>query len=50
MVLVLGPDRAGNQLELAALVADDGTVVVVHAMPMRAKYAHLWPGGRRTRR
>ncbi|MHB1928995.1 MAG: hypothetical protein ACYCUG_06165 [Acidimicrobiales bacterium] len=50
MTLILGPDRAGNRLELAALVADDGTVVVVHAMPMRAKYAQLWPRERRTRR
>ncbi|MHB1488085.1 MAG: hypothetical protein ACYCZM_11100 [Acidimicrobiales bacterium] len=50
MTLVLGSDHAGNRLELAALIADDGTVVVVHAMPMRAKYAHLWSGERRTRR
>lgn len=50
MTLVLGSDQAGNRLELAALIADDGTVVVVHAMPMRAKYAHLWPGERRPRR
>lgn len=49
MTLILGPDRAGNRLELAALVADDGTVVVVHAMSMRVKYAHLWPGERRSR-
>ena len=49
MTLFLGPDHAGNRLELAALIADDGTVVVVHAMPMRAKYAHLWPGERRSR-
>jgi hypothetical protein len=50
MTLILGSDHAGNRLELAALIADDGTVVVVHAMPMRTKYAHLWPGERRTRR
>ena len=49
MTLILGPDRAGNRLELAALVADEGTVVVVHAMSMRAKYAHLWSGERRSR-
>ena len=49
MTLILGPGRAGNRLELAALMADDGTVVVVHAMSMRAKYAHLWPGERRSR-
>ena len=50
MTLVLGSDHSGNRLELAALIADDGTVVVVHAMPMRAKYAHLWSGERRPRR
>lgn len=50
MTLILGSDRAGNRLELAALIADDGTVVAVHAMPMRPKYAHLWSGERRTRR
>ncbi len=49
MTLILGPDRAGNRPELAALVADDGTVVIVHAMSMRAKYAHLWSGERRSR-
>lgn len=41
--VVPGPDRAGLPLELALVVGDDGDVVVVHAMPMRAKYAHLWP-------
>ncbi len=49
-VLALGPDRAGLPLELALVVGDDGDVVVVHAMRMRAKYAHLWSkseGGRK---
>jgi hypothetical protein len=50
-VLALGPDRAGLPLELALVVGDDGdVVVVVHAMRMRAKYAHLWSrseGGRK---
>ena|GEM_PF-3411512 len=32
MTLILGPDRDSHRLEPAALVADDGTVVVVHAM------------------
>ena len=48
-VLALGPDRAGLPLELTLVVGDDGDVVVVHAMRMRAKYAYLWPrneGGR----
>ena len=34
---------------VAALVADDGTVVVVQAVPMRATYAHRWSGERRSR-
>jgi len=42
-VLALGPDQAGLPLELAVVVGDDGDVLVVHAMRMRAKYAHLWP-------
>lgn len=50
MALILGPDYAGNRLELAALMADDDTLVVVHAMAMRPKYAHLWLGEGRPRR
>jgi len=37
-VLYLGPDRAGNLLEVVAVTRDDGTEVVIHAMRMRAKY------------
>jgi hypothetical protein len=49
-VLALGPDQTGRPLELALVVGDEGDVVVVHAMRMRARYTHLWPrneGGRR---
>ncbi|MSV79499.1 MAG: hypothetical protein F2681_16695 [Actinobacteria bacterium] len=42
-LLVLGPDRAGNMLELVVLVFDDGRQMVIHAMVMRAKYRALLP-------
>lgn len=35
--------RWGVVLDLAALVTDEDTVVVVHTMPKRSKYAHLCP-------
>lgn len=37
-VLYLGPDRAGNLLEVVSVLRDDGTEIVIHAMHMRAKY------------
>ncbi len=37
-VLYLGPDRAGNLLEVVSVRRDDGTEMVIHAMRMRAKY------------
>ena len=37
-VLYLGPDRAGNMLEVVAVAREDGTEVVIHAMRMRPKY------------
>jgi hypothetical protein len=37
-VLYLGPDRAGNLLEVVSVVRDDGSEIVIHAMRMRAKY------------
>lgn len=42
-LLVLGPDRAGNMLELVVLMFDDGRQMVIHAMAMRAKYRALLP-------
>ncbi|MDQ3986483.1 MAG: hypothetical protein M3280_08295 [Actinomycetota bacterium] len=41
--LVLGPDRAGNLLELVILDRPQGPAVI-HAMKMRPKYRHLLPG------
>lgn len=37
-VLHLGPDRAGNILEVVSVVRDDGTEIVIHAMRIRVKY------------
>lgn len=42
LYLVLGPDRAGNLLELVVLDRDPDPAVI-HAMPMRAKYRTLLP-------
>ena len=41
--LVLGPDSAGNMLELIVLHLDDGRDMVIHAMPMRRQYESLLP-------
>jgi hypothetical protein len=37
-VLYLGPDRAGNLLEIVSVLRDDGTEIVIHAMRMRRIY------------
>lgn len=34
----LGPDRAGNLLEVVSVLRDDGTEIAIHAMRMPAKY------------
>lgn len=39
--LVIGPDQAGNMLEIVVLVSRDGNEFVIHAMPMRPKYRKL---------
>jgi hypothetical protein len=41
--LRLGPDRAGNPLEIVVLLLDDGRELIIHAMPMRPKYRDLLP-------
>lgn len=43
--LWIGPDRAGNFLELVVLQRDSGRQLVIHAMPLRAKYWYLLEGG-----
>lgn len=39
--LVIGPDRAGNLLEIVVLISSDGNEFAIHAMPMRPKYRKL---------
>ncbi len=39
--LAIGPDRAGNLLEVVVLVFDDDREMVIHAMKMRPKYEGL---------
>ena len=40
-VLYLGPDTAGNLLEVIAVVRQDDTEIVIHAMKMRRIYEPL---------
>ena len=40
--LVLGPDRAGNLLEMVVMDRPNGPAVI-HAMPMNARYSRLLP-------
>ncbi len=42
--LYLGPSASGALLEVVTIVRDDGTELVIHAMPMRTKYRRLLPG------
>lgn len=39
--LVFGPDRAGNLLEVVVMTTRDGGQLVIHAMPMGAKFRRL---------
>ncbi|MFN2629475.1 MAG: hypothetical protein ABR569_12695 [Gaiellaceae bacterium] len=41
--LLLGPDRAGNLLEIIVLELDDGSRLAIHAMRMRPGYNDLLP-------
>jgi hypothetical protein len=47
-ILYLGPDRAGNLLEIITLELDDESELAIHAMRMRPKYQELLPGRRRS--
>jgi hypothetical protein len=40
-VLYLGPNRAGNWLEVVVIERDDGTELAIHAMKARRKYRRL---------
>ena len=37
MTMLIGPDHAGNLLEIGVVTSDEGPVIV-HAMPARPKY------------
>lgn len=39
--LIIGPDRAGNLLEVVVMITAEGTPIAIHAMAMRAKYRRL---------
>ena len=40
-VLYLGPDRAGNLLEVVVIERNDGSELAIHAMKMRRRYRQL---------
>jgi uncharacterized DUF497 family protein len=39
--LVVGPDRAGNLLEVVVLTTVEDTQLAIHAMPIRARFRRL---------
>jgi hypothetical protein len=39
--LLLGPDLAGNLLEVVVLVTSEGGEMIIHAMPMRTIYRRM---------
>ena len=45
MRLYLGASPSAALLEVLSLRRTDGSELVIHAMPMRAKYRRLLPGG-----
>jgi hypothetical protein len=40
-VVVIGPDRAANLLEVVVLVTAESDEVIIHAMPVRTVYRKL---------
>jgi hypothetical protein len=42
--LYLGPARNTEPLEIATIVLEDGSELVIHAMKMRQRYQRLLPG------
>ena len=44
-VLAIGPDAAGNLLEIIWLEFPDRTTIVIHAMPLRRTLYDLLPSG-----
>lgn len=43
-VLVIGPDRSGNLLEVIVLVLDEDRLLAIHAMRLRRQFYELLPG------
>lgn len=43
--LYLGPSRSAALVEVVTIMRNDGSELAIHAMPMRAKYQRLLPGG-----
>jgi hypothetical protein len=39
--LLIGPDRAGNLLEVVVLFTNEGAQLAIHAMRLRARYRRL---------
>ena len=39
--LLIGPDMAGNLLEVVVMITAEGTQIAIHAMPMRDQYRRL---------
>ncbi len=39
--LVIGPDRAGNFLEVVVMTTAEGNRLAIHAMPVRARFRRL---------
>lgn len=42
-LLLIGPDRAGNLLEVIVLVLADDLLMAIHAMALRTSYYELLP-------
>ena len=40
-MVVIGPDRAANLLEVVVIVTAEGDEVIIHAMPLRAVFRKL---------
>lgn len=43
-VLVIGPDSAGNLLEVIVLLLEDDRIIAIHAMRLRRHFYELLPG------
>lgn len=38
---MIGPDKAGNLLEIIVMIPAEGNKIAIQAMPMRPKYRRL---------